>query len=266
MRLHTCSEVISFARQMESEAANFYRDLAQQYGRDEEIFLSLAKENSKYILQIERAYYGVISDAIEGCFAFDSDPDKYTFETKLPEKATFSTVLSQAIFIEEKMIKFYGDAAEQQHEASSAEKLYLKVEKDRFYALFGDMDTDLGENELSRYSRRMTGLKSEADIGDFRLKGFAAETQPCERISGRRPEADVKQHHGQRGDRAVPHGARQLPRRVRDHAANRAPHLVPGRQFAREDVVEIVESDAAPEPVRREREDRLVRKYGAEQA
>ena len=105
MRLHTCSEVISFARQMENEAASFYRDLAEQYGKDEDIFLSFTKENNKYILQIERTYYGVISDAIEGCFAFDTDPDKYTFETKLAENATFLGVLSQAIGIEEKMIK-----------------------------------------------------------------------------------------------------------------------------------------------------------------
>ena len=113
MRLHTCSEVISFAKQLENESAKFYEDLAQRYVKDEDIFLSFAKENSKNVLQIERAYYGVITDAIEGCFAFDTDPDEYTFKTELAENTNYSDALSKAVGIEEKIIKFYSDAAEQ---------------------------------------------------------------------------------------------------------------------------------------------------------
>ncbi|GAF76585.1 unnamed protein product, partial [marine sediment metagenome] len=86
---------------------------AQRYVKDEDIFLSFAKENSKNVLQIERAYYGVITDAIEGCFAFDTDPDEYTFKTELAENTNYSDALSKAIGIEEKIIKFYSDAAEQ---------------------------------------------------------------------------------------------------------------------------------------------------------
>ncbi len=70
----------------------------------------------------------------------------------------------------------YGDATRQKYEASSAEKLYIKIEKQRFYALFGDYDTDLVETELSRYSRRMTGLKTEYEHDDFSIKAFAAES------------------------------------------------------------------------------------------
>ena len=47
------------------------------------------------------------------------------------------------------------------YDAASASKLYLKIERDQFYALFGDFDTGLTVTELSRYSRSLTGLKTE---------------------------------------------------------------------------------------------------------
>ena len=113
MKLHTASEVISFTKELENESAKFYQDLSQRYAKDEDVFLSFAKENGKNVLQIERAYYGVITDAIEGCFAFDIESDEYIFKTALAEKASYSDALGKAIEIEEKMIKFYSDAAEQ---------------------------------------------------------------------------------------------------------------------------------------------------------
>jgi rubrerythrin len=113
MKLHTASEVIGFAKKLENESAKFYEDLSQQYVKGKDIFLSFAKENEKYVIQIERAYYGVITDAIEGCFAFDINPDDYTFKTELAENASYSNALDKAIEIEEKIIKFYSDAAEQ---------------------------------------------------------------------------------------------------------------------------------------------------------
>ena len=113
MRLHTTSEVISFTRALENESAKFYEDLSQKYAKDEDIFLSFVKENRKNVVQIERAYYGVISDAIEGCFAFDVEADEYTLDTTLAEQTSYSDALDKAIEIEEKVIKFYSDAAEQ---------------------------------------------------------------------------------------------------------------------------------------------------------
>jgi len=70
----------------------------------------------------------------------------------------------------------YGDATTQQYEAASARKLYLKIERDRFYALFGDYDTGLSVTELSRYNRNFNGLKSEmkGDKYDFNL--FVADS------------------------------------------------------------------------------------------
>ncbi len=113
MKLHTASETISFAKKLENESAKFYKDLSQKYGKEEDAFLSFGEENRKNIAQTERAYYGVITDAIEGCFAFDVETDEYTFETELADKANYADALSRAIEIEEKIIKFYSDAAEQ---------------------------------------------------------------------------------------------------------------------------------------------------------
>jgi hypothetical protein len=113
MIINTCSGAMSFARDLENGSAKFYEDLAQRYTKEKDLFLSFAKENGEYITQIERAYYGVISDAIEGCFAFNIDPGKYSLETELSEKPGLSDVLKRALEIEEKMIEFYSDAAEQ---------------------------------------------------------------------------------------------------------------------------------------------------------
>ena len=113
MKLQTASSVISFAKSLEAESAKFYQDLSQRYAEAKDVFLSFAKENKKNIVQIERSYYGVISDAIEACFAFDTNPAEYTFETELAENASYSDALSRAVEIEEKIVKFYSDAAEQ---------------------------------------------------------------------------------------------------------------------------------------------------------
>ena len=112
MKLNTASEAISFARELESESAKFYGNLAQKYADGEEEFLSFAKENDKNITLVQRTYYGVITDAIEGCFSFKGvDTDDYSIETKLPEGASYAEALSIAVALEEVIVKFYMDAA-----------------------------------------------------------------------------------------------------------------------------------------------------------
>jgi len=70
----------------------------------------------------------------------------------------------------------YGDETEQRCEAASARKLYLKIERDQFYALFGDYDTGLTVTELSRYSRSLNGFKSEMKAEHFSYSFFVSET------------------------------------------------------------------------------------------
>jgi len=111
--LHTTSEVLTLGRKLEEDSAKFYEELSRRYPKDEDVFLSFAKENRKNVVQVDRAYYGVITDALEGCFAFNMNPDDYAFKTELVEKVSYSEALDKATEIEEKIIKYYSVAAEQ---------------------------------------------------------------------------------------------------------------------------------------------------------
>jgi hypothetical protein len=113
MKLHTATEVMSLAKRLESESASFYRDMSRRYAREGDIFAAFARENEGNIVQIERAYYGVITDAIEGGFAFEIESDDYTFEAMPEQNAPRPDALNKAISIEEKIQKFYTDAAGQ---------------------------------------------------------------------------------------------------------------------------------------------------------
>jgi rubrerythrin len=113
MQLNTSASVISFAKQLEADSAAFYEKMAEKYPKAKEIFLTFSKENSNYVTMIQRAYYGVITDAIEGCFAFSVQTDKYTFEREPAKELGYTDALNQAIDMEQKLVSFYTDAAEQ---------------------------------------------------------------------------------------------------------------------------------------------------------
>lgn len=113
MNINTCSQVVSLARELEQKAAGFYRDLARRWPPKEDLFLGFAGENENYVTLVERAYYGVISDAYEGCFAFDMNPEEYLVNTELPQELDFPEALRAAMALEEKMIGFYKEAARQ---------------------------------------------------------------------------------------------------------------------------------------------------------
>ncbi len=70
----------------------------------------------------------------------------------------------------------YGDSADPRHEAASAEKLYVKLERRQFMALFGDFETGLTVTELTRYSRSFTGLRSDYAGERFAYSAFAADS------------------------------------------------------------------------------------------
>ncbi|MEE4382236.1 MAG: hypothetical protein V2J02_09605, partial [Pseudomonadales bacterium] len=69
----------------------------------------------------------------------------------------------------------YADGSEQRWEAESQRKLYLKLERGAFQALFGDYDTDLTVTELSRFARRMTGLQVDYEDERWTVDAFASE-------------------------------------------------------------------------------------------
>lgn len=98
--------------------------------------------------------------------AYDSDKKS----TGVSGNALFQTIDPNSYYT------LYGDATAQGYDAASQRKLYLKIERNQFYALFGDYDTGLTVSELSRYSRRMNGIKSEYRSTNFDMTAFGSET------------------------------------------------------------------------------------------
>ena len=70
----------------------------------------------------------------------------------------------------------YGDGTEQRFEAASQHKLYLKIERRQFVALFGDFDTGFTVTELTRYNRSLSGVRTDFAGDRVSVSGFAART------------------------------------------------------------------------------------------
>ncbi|MDA1073827.1 MAG: hypothetical protein O3A63_03560 [Proteobacteria bacterium] len=70
----------------------------------------------------------------------------------------------------------YGDGSDQRYDAESVRKLYLKVERTEFEAMFGDFDTGFDRTEFTRYERTMNGLKSSYYGEQVHASVFASET------------------------------------------------------------------------------------------
>ena len=70
----------------------------------------------------------------------------------------------------------YGDRSERRYDAASLRKLYLRLERPQFYALFGDYETGLNDPQLARYNRAFNGLKAEFRNERVSANAFAADT------------------------------------------------------------------------------------------
>jgi uncharacterized repeat protein (TIGR01451 family) len=70
----------------------------------------------------------------------------------------------------------YGDGTDQRFEAASQSKLFLKIERRQFVALFGDFDTGFTVTELTAYNRSLSGLRSDYAGERLQVSAFAART------------------------------------------------------------------------------------------
>ncbi|MEO7826238.1 MAG: hypothetical protein ABIR60_03785, partial [Allosphingosinicella sp.] len=95
----------------------------------------------------------------------------------------------------------YADRSERRYDAASVRKLYLKLERPQFYALFGDYETGIDEPELARYVRAFNGVKAEYRSDRISATAFAAD-------SPNRHRHDEIQGNGLSGPYAL--GARNL--------------------------------------------------------
>ena len=70
----------------------------------------------------------------------------------------------------------YGDGSRQGYDAATRRKLYLRLERREFYALFGDFETGFTDTQLTRYNRTLNGVKAAYEGKRVRATGFAANT------------------------------------------------------------------------------------------
>ena len=70
----------------------------------------------------------------------------------------------------------YADRSERRYDAASVRKLYLRLERPQFYALFGDYETGMAEPELTRYVRSFNGVKAQYQSENIAATAFAADT------------------------------------------------------------------------------------------
>jgi uncharacterized repeat protein (TIGR01451 family) len=76
----------------------------------------------------------------------------------------------------DKFYTLYADATQPYFDAASARKLYVKIERAQFYAMFGDFDTGLTVTEFARYNRTLNGVKSEYKDPKLSYNVFASMT------------------------------------------------------------------------------------------
>src|SRR3546814_3706327 len=60
--------------------------------------------------------------------------------------------------------------------AASVRKLYLRLERPQFYAMFGDIETGISEPQLARYQRALTGGKAAYSGRNIAATAFVADT------------------------------------------------------------------------------------------
>ncbi len=112
MELCTTSETISFAKELEEKAGAFYEALAERFEEAKDL-AAFKEENRKFAIQVQRAYQSVITDAIEGCYAFKLESENYTIDTDLPDGIGIKEAAAKALTMEETIIDFYTTAADQ---------------------------------------------------------------------------------------------------------------------------------------------------------
>jgi outer membrane protein OmpA-like peptidoglycan-associated protein len=88
----------------------------------------------------------------------------------------------------------YGDSSSKFYDAQSASRLYVRVDKDKSYLLYGDFNTASSDpaNKLASYSRALTGGKFHYENDSIQGNIYAAQTankgyvdeQPARGISG----------------------------------------------------------------------------------
>ncbi|MBO6224312.1 MAG: hypothetical protein J6N72_02500, partial [Psychrobacter sp.] len=80
----------------------------------------------------------------------------------------------------------YGDSSAKGFDAQSTSKLYVRLDKGRSFAMYGDLKTQIDNDEgikLGQYNRTLTGLKAQFEDNNTRVTAFLAETSTSQRVN-----------------------------------------------------------------------------------
>jgi uncharacterized repeat protein (TIGR01451 family) len=91
------------------------------------------------------------------------------------ERGQAADQLAQAMRSDEQYL-VYADASNAGSAALSSSKLYLRLDRAQFSALYGDFTTDLGGGALAQYNRSLTGLRVQYRGEPVQVIAFAART------------------------------------------------------------------------------------------
>jgi len=83
----------------------------------------------------------------------------------------------------------YGDASAKGFDAQSTSKLYVRLDRGRSYAMYGDINTRVENDEglsLGQYSRTLTGVKGHYETDRVAVTSFAAQTSSRQIVSEQR--------------------------------------------------------------------------------
>lgn len=110
--LNTASGLIEYYTKYEDRIKSFYETLAEdeRCAANKELFRSMAEESENHKKEVLRAYYEVITDAIEACYIRPLDETKYEVDTEITPEMTYADILRKAVDIEEKSGGFCAEA------------------------------------------------------------------------------------------------------------------------------------------------------------
>lgn len=80
----------------------------------------------------------------------------------------------------------YGDSSAKGFDAQSTSKLYVRVDKGRSFAMYGDLKTQIDNDEgieLGQYNRTLTGAKAQYEDNNTRITTFISETSSSQRVN-----------------------------------------------------------------------------------
>jgi rubrerythrin len=110
MECTTAASVITYVSKIELDSAKLYEQWGKLHEKLRDFFEAFAKGNRKHEQRVKRAYYSVVSDALETGFCFKD----LTADIVMPEfskGASVSEVLNLAVRLEKEIQNFYVKAA-----------------------------------------------------------------------------------------------------------------------------------------------------------